>query len=171
MCGSSGTLSRNLSSFLLKQYSFLYVVQSLDVLGCVSVYTGNNALPTSPSIPLFDLPSIVVLLQHLPLRPFPYLGSAHQVFNLRVLRSCASSMLNTPLTSFLLITSLHLSFSLPIFRCPPTSMFSLLHLLQSFCRHGLTISVLLLVLSHLLVQHVLLNVARCRWSFIDLCAF
>ena len=47
------------------------------------------------------------------------------------------------------ITSLHLSFGLPIFRCPPTSMFSLLHLLQSFSPHGLTISVSLLLFSHL----------------------
>ena len=72
-------------------------------------------------------------------RPFRYFEGAHQVFNLHVLRTCASS-LYTPFSfmSFLL-ASLHLSFGLPIFRCPPTSMFSLLHLLQSFSPHDLTI--------------------------------
>ena len=44
-----------------------------------------------------------------------------------------------------LLTSLHLSFGLPIFRCPPTSIFSLLHLRQSFSTHGLTISAPLVV--------------------------
>ena len=54
---------------------------------------------------------------------------------------------------YFLITSLHLSFGLPIFRCPPTSMFALLHLLQSFSSHGLTISFLLLLFSHLGLCH------------------
>ena len=63
--------------------------------------------------------------------PFPYLGSAHQIFNLHVLRSCASIFTPFSFVSFL-ITSLHLSFGLPIFRCPPTSMFLLLRLLQCF---------------------------------------
>ena len=40
-----------------------------------------------------------------------------------------------------LITSLHLSFGLPIFQCQPTFIFSLLYLLQSFSPYGLTISV------------------------------
>ena len=63
--------------------------------------------------------------------PFPYLGSAHRVFDLHVLPSCGSSIFTPfPFMSFL-ITSLHLSFCLPIFQCPPTSMFLVLHLLQS----------------------------------------
>ena len=49
------------------------------------------------------------------------------------------------LYSFLLrVFSCNIRFGLPIFRCPLTSMFSLLHLLQSFYPHGLTISVSLL---------------------------
>ena len=53
----------------------------------------------------------------------PYLGSTDQVFNLHVLRSCASSVF-TPFSSvFFLITSLHLSLCLPIFRCPHTFIF------------------------------------------------
>ena len=65
------------------------------------------------------------------LRPFPYLGSAHRVFNLYVFRSCAFSICTCFSFFSFLVTSLHLCFGLPIFRCPPTNMFSLLHLLQS----------------------------------------
>ena len=57
------------------------------------------------------------------LRPVPYLGSAHQVFNLHILRSCASSIVTPFSFMSFLITSLHLSFGLHIFRCPPTSIF------------------------------------------------
>ena len=47
-------------------------------------------------------------------------------FILHVLRSCAFS-LSTPFSfTYFRITSLHFSFGLPIFRCPPTSIFSLL---------------------------------------------
>ena len=53
-----------------------------------------------------------------------------------------------------LITSLHLSFGLPICQGPPTSIFSLLHLLQSFSPHGLTISVSLLLWSHVCLPHL-----------------
>ena len=55
--------------------------------------------------------------------PFLYLGSAHRVFNLHVLRSCASSLCTTFSFMSFLITSLHFSFDLPIFRCPPASIF------------------------------------------------
>ena len=74
------------------------------------------------------------------LRPFPYLGSAHRVFNLHVLRSCASSIFTCFSFMPILITSPHLSFCLPIFRCRTTFMLSLPHLLQYFSPHGLTIS-------------------------------
>ena len=60
------------------------------------------------------------------LRSFPYLGSWHQVFNLLVLRSCASSIFTCFSFMSFLITSLHLGFGLPIFRCPPTSIFDVL---------------------------------------------
>ena len=60
------------------------------------------------------------------LRPFPYLGSAHQVFNLHVLRFCVSSIFTPFSFMYFLITSLHLSFGVPIFRCPPTSTFHVL---------------------------------------------
>ena len=82
---------------------------------------------------------------HFLLRPFLYLGSTHRVFNLHVLRSCVSSIFTPFSFMSFLVTSLHLSFGLPIFRCSPTSMFSLLYLLQSFSSHGLTISVLLVL--------------------------
>ena len=56
------------------------------------------------------------------LRAFPYLGSSHRVFNLHILRSCASSIF-TPFSFMSFhITSLHLSFCLHIFRCAPTSI-------------------------------------------------
>ena len=58
------------------------------------------------------------------LRPIPYLGSAHRVFNLHVLRTCTSSVnTNFSIMYFLLITSLHLSLGLPVCRCPPISIF------------------------------------------------
>ena len=69
----------------------------------------------------------------------PILGSANRVFNLHVIRSCASFFTRFSFVYFL-ITSLHLSFGLPIFWCPPTSTFSalgLIHHLQSFSSHGL----------------------------------
>ena len=50
------------------------------------------------------------------------------VFNLHVLRSCASSLCTPFSFMSFLVTAYHLSFGLPIFRCPPASMFSLLHL-------------------------------------------
>ena len=67
------------------------------------------------------------------LRPFPYLGSAHRVFNLHVLWSCGSSIFTWFSFMSFLITSLHLSsFGLPILRCPPTSMFSFLQSSSAF---------------------------------------
>ena len=81
--------------------------------------------------------------------PFSYLWSVHRVFNLHALRSCASSIFTCFSFVSFLITSLHLSFALPIFRCPPTSIFPSLHLLQSFSPHALTISVSLLLFSDL----------------------
>ena len=65
------------------------------------------------------------------LRPFPHLESAHQVFNLHVLRSCASSIFTCFLFMSFLITSLHLSFGLPTFQCPPTSIFHILLTISS----------------------------------------
>ena len=65
-------------------------------------------------------------------RPFPYLGSAHQVFNIHVLRSCASSIFTSLSFMSFLITSLHLSFGLPIFRCPPISIFHVINHYYSF---------------------------------------
>ena len=66
------------------------------------------------------------------LRPFPYLGSAHRVFNLHFLWSCGSSIFTWFSFMSFLITSLHLSFGLPILRCPPTSMFSFLQSSSAF---------------------------------------
>ena len=60
-------------------------------------------------------------------------------------------LLSLPPLSFMpfFITSHLLSFGLPIHRCPPTSMLSLLNLLQAFSPNGLTISVSLLLCSHI----------------------
>ena len=79
------------------------------------------------------------------LQPFPYLGTAHQVSSLHVLQSCTSSVFTCLSFRYFLITSLHLSFSLPIFRCPTTSIFHVLITLHSFSPHVLTISVSLLL--------------------------
>ena len=65
------------------------------------------------------------------LRHFPYLGSPHLVFNLHVLRPCASSLCTPFSFMCFLITSLHLSFGLPIFRCPPTPIFHVLIAISS----------------------------------------
>ena len=45
------------------------------------------------------------------------------VFNRHVLRYCASAIFTCFSFMAFLIASLHLSFGLPIFRCPPTSIF------------------------------------------------
>ena len=87
------------------------------------------------------------------LQAFPYLGSSHRVFNLHVLRSYASSIFTPSTFVSFLITSLHLSFCLHIFRCEPTSIIHVLHQ-QSFSPHGLTISVSLLLFSDLCLPHL-----------------
>ena len=97
---------------------------------------------------------ISIISNRLLLRSFAYLGSAHQVFNLHVLWSYASSIFSCFSFMSFLITSLRLSFGLPIFRSPPTSVFSLLHLLQSFSPDGQTISVSLLLFYHLCLPHL-----------------
>ena len=81
------------------------------------------------------------------LHPFPYLGSVHRVFNLHVLRSCASSIfIIAPSCVFLehhsTSVSVFLSFGV---HSLPSSMLSLVHLLQPFSPHGLAISVSLLL--------------------------
>ena len=63
------------------------------------------------------------------LRYFP-MWSAHRVSNLHVLRYCASSIFTCFSFMYFLITSLHLSFGFPIFRCPTTSVF---HVLIATC--------------------------------------
>ena len=55
-----------------------------------------------------------------------FLGVGESSFNLHVLRSCASSILICFSFMHFLITSLHLSFGLPIFLGTSTSMFSVL---------------------------------------------
>ena len=83
--------------------------------------------------------------------------SVRWTINLSSSSSSAFSLLGVGASSFQspILQSLDLSFGLPIFRCPPTSMFSLLHILQSFSPHGLIISVLLFILSHLCLLHLL----------------
>ena len=56
---------------------------------------------------------------------FIYLGSAHRVFNLHVLRSCASSIFTYFSFMSFCITLLHLTSGIPIFQCPPTTDFHL----------------------------------------------
>ena len=88
------------------------------------------------------------------LRPFPYLGSANRVLNLHVLRYCDSSIFTCFSRMSFLITSLHLCFGLPIFRCPPTSI---LYLPLSFPEHVLTISFSLLLCFHLYLPLALIS--------------
>ena len=59
---------------------------------------------------------------------------------------------------YFLITSLRLSFGLPIFRCPPTSMFSLLYLIQTLSPHGLIISISLLLYSLALSSFLIFSI-------------
>ena len=55
-------------------------------------------------------------------------------FNLHVLRSCASVIFTHLSFVFFCYTSLHLSFGLPIIRCPPTSTFHvLITIFSSMC--------------------------------------
>ena len=80
---------------------------------------------------------------------FPYLASVHRVVNLHVGHTfvCIVLLLSLHVShSCLLIASLHLSFSLRIF--------SLQRLLQCFSSHGLTISVSLILFSHLCLPRV-----------------
>ena len=112
----------------------LIIVHSYDI--CLQTGVFNHSLTMSFFISLL-------------LQPFPYLGSAHRVFNLHVLRSCASSIFTCISFMSFVITSLHPSFGLPIVRCPPTSILSLLHLLQSFSPHVVTNPVSLLICSRL----------------------
>ena len=89
------------------------------------------------------------------LRAFPNLGSAHQVFNPHVL--CASSIFTHFSLCLFLFTSLHFSFGLPALRCPLTAIFHLLIATWSslfFSPHDLTISVSLLLFSHICLPHL-----------------
>ena len=56
----------------------------------------------------------------------PICGRLIKFSIIHVLRSCASSILTPASFMSFLMTSLHLSFGLPIFRCPPTSIFHVL---------------------------------------------
>ena len=85
---------------------------------------------------------------------FPYLGSAHRVFYPCSPVLCFSYLC---FTSFLITFSVFLSFGVnPL----PSSMFSLLHL-HSFSPHGLTMSVSLILFSHVCLQHL-----PCSYFFI-----
>ena len=55
-----------------------------------------------------------------------FIGSPHQVVNLHLLRSCVSSIFTTFSVMCFLITSLHLSYGLPMCQCPLTSIFHVL---------------------------------------------
>ena len=84
--------------------------------------------------------------------------SAHRLFNFHVLRFCASSIFTylsfmTFLKHHSTPVSVFLSFGV---HSLPLSMFSLPHLLQSSSPHGLTISISLLIFSHLCLPHLAL---------------
>ena len=87
--------------------------------------------------------------------PFPYLGLAHQVFNLHVLLSCAPSIFTCfPFMSFLSFLLHHSTSAVSFFLSFSVHPLSCSHLLlQSFSAHGLTISVSLLLCSHLCFPH------------------
>ena len=79
----------------------------------------------------------------------PQYPSSSSVFSLFVVGALSFQSPLSPVLCFfyLYLFLLHVfsdnitSFGLPVFRCPPTSMFSLLHLALSFSPHVLTISV------------------------------
>ena len=96
-----------------------------------------------------NVPVVYASICSLLLRLYLHLGSALRVFSLHGLRSCASVFTCFAFMSFFFITSLFLSFGLPILRCPLTSMLSLLHLPQYFSSNVLTISISFLLFSHL----------------------
>ena len=75
-------------------------------------------------VPLYYSVLVVKMLKvvHVQLlRSFPYLGSERQVFVLEVLKSCASSLCTCISFTSFPITSLHLSFGLPILQCSLSS--------------------------------------------------
>ena len=80
---------------------------------------GGGGLPADLAAGLGGQSVLLVLR----IRPFPDLDSAHKVF---ILRFSLYSFI------YVRITSLHLSIGLPIFQCPVSSMFSMLHLPLSF---------------------------------------
>ena len=87
------------------------------------------------------------------LRSFPYLGSAHRVFDLNVLRPCAYSFLLRVCS--ISITPLPISVLLNVGVNPhPSFTFSLLQIIQSLSPHGLTTSVSLLFFSRLSLPHL-----------------
>ena len=90
---------------------------------CQCLQTGGRCQP---------IPSVTELVTHLILSSsaVPYLGSAHRVFILYVLRYCASSIFTCFSFMSFLIPSLHLSFGLPIHlpNTSPTSMYPPTHL-------------------------------------------
>ena len=89
-------------------------------------------------------PMLLYIISNLNSSPFSYWDWKMWSFHLP--RSPVLCFFSPTPDSFIsrCISSLCLSVGLPIFGCPLTSMFSLLHLLQSFSSHGLTISVSLL---------------------------
>ena len=101
-------------------YSSMSSLYSMLVLVCAIVFIFLIITIFVVAVAWFWQPAYLFL------QPFPYLGSAHRVFNLHVLWNCASSSFTPFSFMSFLITSLHPSFGLPIFRFPPTSIFHVL---------------------------------------------
>ena len=97
------------------------------------------------------------LMHLLLIRYFRYRRSTHRVVIIHLLRSCAFSIItHFPFMFFLLFFNITPPSVFLCFGIHPllSSMFSLLHLPHYSYPHGLTISVSLLLLSHLCLPHM-----------------
>ena len=104
---------------------------------------------------------VLPLLQH-----FPYLGSPHLVFNIHVLRFCASSVFTCFSFMSFLRTSLHLSFGLLIFHCPPTSIF---HVLNYYIFFSLSLHMTFLSLASLIFLTYVCHTCPCSYFLYTAC--
>ena len=90
---------------------------------CNVLFRSNSLYGKCHGCTRCDTYDIVITDTYLLIRPFP---TWDRSIELTCLASCASSILTCFSFMSFLITSLHFSFGLPIFRCPPTSIFRVL---------------------------------------------
>ena len=102
---------------------------------------------------------------------FPILGLALRAFSLHILRSCASSIFTCFSFMYFLITSFHLGFGLPIFQCPPTSIFHVLIRISSqsyFSNFTCPCSYFFIpdIFNPLRVDHVSSRCTKVSWNYV-----